>query len=93
MLPKRDSIPFSGALGRTGANSTLTTNNADRFLLMLDLLSTGVFSLNGVLAATQHFAGLNTGNSIAVIGFVQSDDIDGTGNMQDVLHFQKDVSQ
>lgn len=84
---------FKGTLGKTGNTSTLTTVGGNICILMSDPQATGVYSRNGVLTASQHFAGLNSGSPISVSGFVQKDDIDGTGDMQNVLHYQRDLTQ
>lgn len=87
------SATYSGTLARSGGNSYIVVPNGTWYLLMLDLRSTGIYSTSGVLLATQHFAGLGINSPIEVSGFIQSDDIDGTGDMEDVLHMVGDLTQ
>lgn len=83
---------FDGRLNVRGTNSFLALVTGTWYLMMLDIPPTGDFSSARVLAATNHFYGTANGTSISVRGFVQQDDVDGTGNIQSVLHVVEDVT-
>lgn len=86
-------VEFDGLLDLNGTNSYLVLANGAWYLMMLDIPPTGVFNRNGVLAASRHFAGLPNGTVIKMMGFVLQHDIDGTGNLQNVLHVERDLGR
>jgi hypothetical protein len=92
MAPLPPFTQFDGRLNVRGMNSFLALVNGTWYLMMLDIPPTGTFSAGGVLAATNHFYGTANGSAISVRGFVQQDDVDGTGNVQSVLHVVQDLT-
>jgi len=58
-----------------------------KYLVMYDPSCSGIFQLSGVNAAAVHYAEVPNGAAVKICsGFIQDHDVDGSGNVQKVLH-------